>query len=256
MKRDSFVMYRSFIVAMSVLSPKEFKETMMALASYGLDGVAPDHLGKVPGIILAMAQPQIDKNNEKYEYGKKGGRPKKAVVTEEETKGSEKVKDGKAKVSKSKTTGKESRNGSKANENDSVKGNASVNDYESEKANDNEDANGEDTPWTGEGEPEVRSQEVVDMYNEICLSLPKVTVMNDSRRKAIKTITDRYSLADVQQVFLKAEKSDFLKGGGDRNFVASFDWLMKDKNFVKTLEGNYDNRGREPPEVMIDWSRV
>ena len=69
MKRDSVVMYRSFFTAMSELSPREYKETMEAIASYGLDGVIPDDLGKVPWIILTLVQPQIDKNIEKFESG-------------------------------------------------------------------------------------------------------------------------------------------------------------------------------------------
>ena len=178
------------------------------------------------------------------------------VVSEEKTTGFEKVKDAKPKVFNSKTIGNENENGSKPNENDSVKENASDNDYESENADANVYANENDFPWASESEPEISSQEVVAMYNEICVSLPKVAVVNDSRKKAIKTITGRYSLADVQKVFLKAEDSDFLKGGGEQHFIASFDWLMKDKNFVKTLEGNYDNRGREPPRGAIDWANV
>lgn len=41
----------------------------------------------------------------------------------------------------------------------------------------------------------------------------------------------------------KAAESDFLNGKNDRGWVATFDWLMKPNNFVKVLEGNYDNTG-------------
>ena len=40
----------------------------------------------------------------------------------------------------------------------------------------------------------------------------------------------------------KAEKSDFLKGKNERNWTATFDWLIKDSNMAKVLDGNYDNR--------------
>ena len=45
----------------------------------------------------------------------------------------------------------------------------------------------------------------------------------------------------VYEVFDKASKSLFLNGNGSRGFIASIDWLLKPTNFLKTLEGNYDN---------------
>ena len=51
-----------------------------------------------------------------------------------------------------------------------------------------------------------------------------------------------YTLDDFRTVFEKAEASSFLKGGNDRNWTATFDWLLKDSNMAKVLDGNYDNR--------------
>lgn len=42
-------------------------------------------------------------------------------------------------------------------------------------------------------------------------------------------------------VFENAAKSDFLNGKNERGFIASFDWLVAPNNFIKVLEGNYDN---------------
>ena len=43
-------------------------------------------------------------------------------------------------------------------------------------------------------------------------------------------------------LFEKAENSSFLKGANNRNWSATFDWLIKDSNMAKTLDGNYDDR--------------
>ena len=51
-----------------------------------------------------------------------------------------------------------------------------------------------------------------------------------------------YSYDEIIEVFEKAEASDFLKGASESNFKADFDWLMKDRNMAKVLEGKYDNR--------------
>lgn len=83
-------------------------------------------------------------------------------------------------------------------------------------------------------------------FTDTCISLPKIIGLNESRKKAIKARLKEYSLEQIEEMFRKAEKSDFLTGRikskGERPFKASFDWLMKPSNFIKVLEGNYDNR--------------
>ena len=83
---------------------------------------------------------------------------------------------------------------------------------------------------------------IKDMYNEICVSFHRLTVLSDKRKKAIKARLNTYSLEQFKELFIKAEASDFLKGRNNRNWQASFDWLMTDGNFAKVLDGNYDNR--------------
>jgi len=83
---------------------------------------------------------------------------------------------------------------------------------------------------------------IIDCYNDTCVSLSKVTALSDSRKKAIKARLNTYSINDMKTVFNKAEASDFLKGKNDRNWQANFDWLLKDSNFAKVLDGNYDNK--------------
>ena len=66
--------------------------------------------------------------------------------------------------------------------------------------------------------------------------------MSDSRKKAIKARLNTYSLEDFKTVFENAEASSFLKGSNDRNWTATFDWLIKDSNMAKVLEGNYADK--------------
>lgn len=82
---------------------------------------------------------------------------------------------------------------------------------------------------------------IIEKFNSMCVSYPKVTKLTDSREKTIKARLKEYSLQDIIKAFEKAEQSDFLKGKSGK-FKASFDWIMKAANFIKVLEGNYDNR--------------
>jgi len=88
----------------------------------------------------------------------------------------------------------------------------------------------------------VSCQQIADLYNSTCVSLPKITIMSEAREKAIKARLRKYSLNNLHLVFEKAEASDFLKGSNKRNWSADFDWLMKDANIAKVLDGNYDNK--------------
>ena len=91
----------------------------------------------------------------------------------------------------------------------------------------------------------VQLQGIVDMFNEICKSYPKVTKLSAARQKAIKTRLKVYSIEDFRELFTMAEQSRFLKGGNNRNWSANFDWLIKDANMAKVLDGNYnDNTNR------------
>jgi hypothetical protein len=91
------------------------------------------------------------------------------------------------------------------------------------------------------------TKQIVDMYNEICISLPKVVVISEARTKAIQARLKRYKDVSVfRELFEKAERSDFLKGANNRNWNADFDWLTKDQNMAKVLDGKYDNKCSDP----------
>lgn len=84
---------------------------------------------------------------------------------------------------------------------------------------------------------------IKSIYNEICVSFPRCTSLSAARKKAIKArITSGYTLEDFRVLFEKAEASSFLKGKNDRSWSATFDWLIKDTNMAKVLDGNYDDQ--------------
>ena len=93
-------------------------------------------------------------------------------------------------------------------------------------------------------EKEVRTpyQQIADMYNDTCVSFPKLKTLSDARKKAIKARCKTYTIEDFKTVFEKVEASDFLKGKNNRDWVATFDWIIKDSNMAKILDGNYDDK--------------
>ena len=82
-------------------------------------------------------------------------------------------------------------------------------------------------------------QLIADMYNRLCPSFPRIRSLSEARKKALKARLKTYTLDDFHAVFENAEASSFLKGGNDRNWTATFDWLISDTNMAKVLDGNY-----------------
>jgi uncharacterized phage protein (TIGR02220 family) len=96
----------------------------------------------------------------------------------------------------------------------------------------------------GQDRETIDYQRVADMYNDTCVSFPRLSKVSESRKKAIKArFNNGYTYDDFKKLFEKAESSKFLKGSNDKNWSANFDWLVKDCNMAKVLDGNYDERG-------------
>lgn len=103
------------------------------------------------------------------------------------------------------------------------------------------------TPDAARPAARIPYEKINSLYNSICKSFPKCTKMSEARKKAIKArFVGGYTLEDFKQLFKKAEASSFLKGQNNRNWTATFDWLIKDGNMAKVLDGNYDDHNSCP----------
>lgn len=104
----------------------------------------------------------------------------------------------------------------------------------------------EDVLSSGADNTTVPYQEIVNLYNTITKSLPKVKALSDKRRRAIRASWNKFKSIDVfKTVFEKAEASDFLSGRNGRWQGCNFDWLVNHNNMIKVLEGTYDNKHKE-----------
>lgn len=252
-ERESTIFYRSFYEAIK-LQPKEIQADLYnALFEYTFTGELPesDNL-MVQGFFILM-KPQIDANNKKYEDGRKGGRPKK-----EKTSGYEENENPKTSGYENnktiKTSGFENCENSKTSgyeENEMVSDfekpnvNDNVNENENENENVNENVNRNVNRNDNENVNEKHSYQLIaDMYNATCVTLPKCTTLSESRKKALRARLNHYGIDDFQRLFEKANESSFLTGANNNNWTANFDWLIKDANMAKVLDGNYDNKLR------------
>lgn len=216
-----------WIEQVSALEDDEKGRLFVAILEYARSGEVPDMQGR-ESILFPVFKSQIDRDMEssakQSENGKKGGRPRTKTESEENQ--------NKPKQTKRKPT--------KANKEE---------EKDKEKDKDKEEDK-EETPFSPPSQggtpprPRIPYDSIRDAYNEICVSFPHCTAINESRKKAIRArFNAGYTLDDFRQLFHKAENSSFLRGRNDRNWSATFDWLVKDSNMAKVLEGNYDDSG-------------
>jgi predicted phage replisome organizer len=97
-------------------------------------------------------------------------------------------------------------------------------------------------------ENRIDYKHIIEMYNDTCVSLPKVQSLSEKRKKAIKARLNTYTVEQFKEMFINAENSNFLKGQNDRNWQANFDWLIKDGNFARVLDGNFNNHSNKQTE--------
>ncbi|MDV3461819.1 hypothetical protein CMV04_12445 [Elizabethkingia anophelis] len=88
-----------------------------------------------------------------------------------------------------------------------------------------------------------KEKEIFEYYNANRNQMQEAEILSDQRKQSIRVRLKDYGEEKVKQMIDKASKSDFLNGLVEgRDFKAGFDWIFKPSNFVKILEGNYDNK--------------
>ena len=86
-EKRSFVMYDSFLEAMKHLNDAEFRECVLKIRDYALEGNEEESASPMVNVIMALAKPNLDSAKRRYmasvengkkgaEYGKLGGAPK------------------------------------------------------------------------------------------------------------------------------------------------------------------------------------
>ena len=106
---------------------------------------------------------------------------------------------------------------------------------------------------------EVSTKEYIHVKNEFSQSCDKIKnnwikiaheyklsgkqlKITDNRKRAINNLLKEYSPEEVLQAMEKVHTSSFLQGNNKTGWQISFDWFTNKSNFLKVLEGNYDDK--------------
>ena len=83
-------------------------------------------------------------------------------------------------------------------------------------------------------------KELKEYYNSVS-GLKNIRGISDKRGKSVNARINDYSLKDVYTMIDNVGSSEFLQGGNDKGWSATFDWCFNPNNFLKILEGNYNS---------------
>lgn len=98
------------------------------------------------------------------------------------------------------------------------------------------------------------AQRAVDAWNEMAQrsGLSPIRALSEKRRAALKARLAEHGLDGWGEMLRKIEPSSFLNGGGATGWVVSFDFAIKPTEFLKIIEGKYDDR---PPSAGASAGR-
>ena len=223
--RDTFIFYRSFKESMTDLSDTDKLIMYEAISDYSLDLKEPELTG-FPKALFCIIKPLLDANIQRWRNGKNGGAPK-GSRNNPNGRGANKTNQ-ELTENKPETNREQTKN--KANKDK---------DKDKDKNKDNNESTNVDNKYP--------YQDIVNAWNSICISLPKVVKLTETRKNKIKARLKEFDpsldrIMFIQSLFESVEASSFLRGESS-NWQASFDWMFENgSNWVKVSEGNYKNK--------------
>ena len=210
-------------------------------------------------LAFAIVRAGLDSNQRSYEdiceARREAGR--KGAKTTNEKKRQSRQKS--ANAEKSANIGKASKNGKigKIGYNENKEPNGSYDILYNKKKSSNEDSQKETDVSFSPADLVVFFNSWMDEGNAM---IPRIKSLSEQRKKCVGARIREYGKPALSTVIRKAAASDFLNGKNGRDFIATFDWLMKPTNFPKVLEGNYDNheqqqKAEQPKDAITTDSR-
>ena len=83
----------------------------------------------------------------------------------------------------------------------------------------------------------------IDANNSV---IPHIKAITEKRKKMIHSRIREHGKNSLAEVVRLMASSDYLNGKNDRGWAADIDWMLKPNNYIKIIEGNYqDNKNND-----------
>lgn len=217
-----------------LLSNEEAGELFKALLAYTDEGTPISTDNRLLAVVFAGVRAQLDTAAERY--ASKCAKNKEIAIERERRKRG--TQDNEREQT---CTDVNERDATCTNSTNKIKENKSNNKKSTLKGTQKSSADGADAPRPALIDTNafvVYFNEQIQAHGAIIKQVKNVTAQ---RKSAIEARARENGKEALKTIADKAAVSDFLNGKNDRGWLATFDWIMKPNNFVKVLEGNFDN---------------
>lgn len=99
---------------------------------------------------------------------------------------------------------------------------------------------------------DLETEKILKIYAKT--KLPKLNFISEELKTKIKNSLQQFKIEDFELCFKKAENSLFLTGKNNLGWKANLEWLLKNDNMAKVLNGNYDNRPKNKLENQPSYN--
>lgn len=249
--KKSIIIYADCIAIVEELTNEQAGKLFRAILSYINEEPVTEIQGD-PAVNMAfkVIKRQIDRDAEKYAQICERRRENILKRWQKEHSNTNGSKDDKSILKNTKVNKSIQTDYDNGNENDS--------DSDSEFTNVNNTTlapNGASSPKAGDS---INFVSLVAFFNKTitdCNSVIRpIKDIKGKRQDAVRARVRERGKNSLVKVIENAAKSDFLNGKNDRGFIATFDWLVSPNNYIKVLEGNYDNR-KSKTDQMAEWRK-
>jgi hypothetical protein len=218
--KDGFILYKKMYEPIRSYSNAEKGELLDAIFQYQISGAISDTLSDKVKIAFEFFRVQMDLDFDKYS----------------------------AKCAKNKEVAE--KRWKNTNECERIRTNANDTDKDKEKDKD-KDKEKEKENVKEKEKVDIDFARMLQYWNDHCGNMPKIIKLSDKRKAAITARYKEHGKDGILKAIQKSETSDFMQGK-KTDFVGSFDFMIKAENFVKILEGNYDNKNANGKSDWID----
>ena len=218
-KRKSFLVYYDMIEQLDVLTDVEVGMLFRAVVLFAKEGVIPKFDDKALTVLFLGMKSQIERDAQKYQ--ERCDKNRNAANNRWR-------KENNLSPQQSKTD---------ANAYNCMQTDADI-DIDTDIDTDTENVCSSDKDISN-----IDYKKVIDWYNNTVkpIGLPTIMTMNNKRITLFKKIITEYGRNSLIKAFEMVKRSSYLRGDTNRQIKMSFDWLFTEDNYVKVLEGKYDD---------------
>ena len=97
-----------------------------------------------------------------------------------------------------------------------------------------------------------------EAWNELkCYGIAPISKLTNGtkRHESLKARIEQYGVEEVLRAIENIKTSSFLKGETGKGWTITFDWFVKPNNFVKVLDGNYNDKEKSTAHTQ-SWDDI